>query len=174
VGGRTGDDDRTRPSAAWQALTRYTGGLLIVALIDAVGIGLTLLLLGIPLWVSLILLTFLEAFVPVLGATVSGAVAVLVTPVTNGVGDAVIVLVVVLVVQQLEGDVLQPLRMRRAVDLHPVVALVAVRAGTLLPGVSGALLAVPTVAVLDRLSSSRGPTRWSHSRHIRVLSGPPV
>nr|WP_239524058.1 AI-2E family transporter [Geodermatophilus normandii] len=137
--------------AAWRTLTRYTGGLVVVALIDAVGIGLALLLLGVPLWVSLTLLTFFGAFVPVLGATASGAVAVLVTLVTNGATDAVVVLVVVLAVQQLEGNVLQPLVMGRAVHLHPVVTLVAVTAGTLLLGVPGALLAVPTLAVAYRV-----------------------
>ncbi len=84
---------------AWSVLSRYVRGVVVVALIDAVGIGAALLILGVPLWVSLTLLTFLGAFVPLFGATVSGAVAVLVTLVTNGLGDAVIVLVVVLVVQ---------------------------------------------------------------------------
>ena len=91
---------------AWTTLARYVRGVVVVALIDAVGIGTALLVLGVPLWVSLTLLTFLGAFVPLFGATVSGAVAVLVTPVTNGTTDAVVVLVVVLVVQQLEGNVL--------------------------------------------------------------------
>ncbi|MGY1634409.1 AI-2E family transporter [Geodermatophilus sp. SYSU D01186] len=133
--------------AAWSTLTRYTGGLVVVALIDAIGIGLALLLLGVPFWLSLTLLTFLGAFVPLFGATVSGAVAVLVTLVTDGVTDALIVLVVVLVVQQVEGNVLQPLIMRKAVHLHPVVTLVAVTAGTLALGLPGALLTVPVVAV---------------------------
>lgn len=134
-------------SSAWSTLTRYTGGIVLVALVDAVGIGLALLVLGVPLWVSLTLLVFLGSFVPIFGAFVSGAVAVLVTLVTNGLTDAVIVLVVVLVVQQVEGNVLHPLIMGRAVNLHPVVVLVAVTTGTLLAGVGGALLAVPVTAV---------------------------
>jgi putative heme transporter len=138
--------------AAWSTLTRYTGGLVVVALVDAVAIGLALLLLGVPFWLTLTLLTFFGAFVPLLGATVSGAVAVLVTLVTNGVTDAVVVLVVVIVVQQVEGNVLQPLIMRRAVHLHPVVTLVAVTAGALVLGVAGALLAVPVVAVAHRVA----------------------
>ncbi|MGY1669133.1 AI-2E family transporter [Geodermatophilus sp. SYSU D00710] len=150
VGRRSQVDGAGR--AAWRTLSRYTGGLVVVALIDAVGIGLALLLLGVPLWISLTLLTFLGAFVPLLGATVSGVVAVLVTMVTNGVADAAVVLVVVLVVQQLEGNVLQPLVMQRAVSLHPVVTLGAVTAGTLLLGIAGALLAVPVVAVVYRVA----------------------
>lgn len=132
---------------AWDVLTGYVVGVTVIALIDAVLIGAGLLLVGVPLWVSLTLLTFVGAFVPILGATVSGAVAVLVTMVSNGTGDAVIVLVVVLVVQQVEGNLLQPLVMGRAVHLHPVVTLVAVTCGTLLFGISGTVLAVPVVAV---------------------------
>ncbi|MCZ2840032.1 AI-2E family transporter [Modestobacter sp. VKM Ac-2985] len=137
--------------AAWDTLANYVHGVIIVALIDAVGIGLALLLLGVPLWLSLTLLTFIGAFVPIVGATVSGAVAVLVTLVTNGVTDAVIVLVVVLVVQQVEGNVLQPLIMGRAVRLHPIVILLGVTAGGLIAGIPGALLAVPMLAVAYRV-----------------------
>ncbi|MCZ2819607.1 AI-2E family transporter [Modestobacter sp. VKM Ac-2977] len=137
--------------AAWTTLASYVRGTVVVAFIDAVGIGLGLLLLGVPLWISLTLLTFVGAFIPLLGATVSGAVAVLVTMVTNGTTDAIIILVVVLVVQQVEGNVLQPLIMGHALDLHPVVILVAVTAGGLLFGVAGALLAVPFVAVSYRV-----------------------
>lgn len=137
--------------SAWDTLTSYTGGVVVVALIDAVGIGAALLILGVPLWLSLTLLTFVSAFVPIIGATVSGAVAVLVTMVTNGFTDAIIVLVVVLVVQQLEGNVLQPLIMSRAVNLHPAVVLVAVTGGWLLLGIPGALFATPVVAVTYRV-----------------------
>ncbi|WP_164704592.1 AI-2E family transporter [Blastococcus litoris] len=132
---------------AWTTVARYVRGVVVVALIDAVGIGAALLVLGVPLWVSLTLLTFVGAFVPLFGATVSGAVAVLVTLVTNGTTDAIVVLVVVLVVQQVEGNVLQPLIVGRALRLHPVVILVAVTSGTLLWGLAGALLAVPVTAV---------------------------
>ncbi|TQN42627.1 putative PurR-regulated permease PerM [Blastococcus colisei] len=136
---------------AWDTLGRYVRGVVVVALIDAVGIGIALLLLGVPLWVSLTLLTFVGAFVPLFGATVSGAVAVLVTLVTNGLTDAVIVLVVVLVVQQVEGNLLQPLIMGRALHLHPAAILVAVTAGGLLYGIPGALLAVPVMAIAYRV-----------------------
>jgi predicted PurR-regulated permease PerM len=101
----------------------------------------------VPLALSLSVLTFLAAFVPIIGATVAGAAAALVTLVTNGPADALIVLVAVVIVQQLEGNLLQPIVMRRAVRLHPVVTLLAVTAGTLLAGIAGALIAVPACAV---------------------------
>ena len=106
---------------------------------------------------------FLGAFVPIVGATLRGAVAVLVTLVTEDVGDAIVVLVVVLVVQQLEGNVLAPLIMGRAVRLHPAVILLVVTAATLLFGIAGAVVAVPVVAVAYRVaehlrtSSAAGP-----------------
>ena len=135
-------------TAAWKTLGGYVRGVVVVATIDAVGIGAALFVLDVPVWVSLTVLTFLGAFVPLLGATVAGAVAVLVTLVTNSVQDAVIVLVVVLVVQQIEGNVLQPLIMGRAVHLHPLAVLAAVTAGVLVIGVVGALVAVPLTAVV--------------------------
>ncbi|PPK92925.1 putative PurR-regulated permease PerM [Kineococcus xinjiangensis] len=137
--------------AAWGTLTGYVVGLTLVALADAVLIGTGLFFVGVPLWLSLALLTFVGAYVPILGATVAGAVAVLVTMVTNGPQDALIVLGIVLLVQQVEGNLLQPLVVGRAVQLHPVVALVAVTAGTLLLGITGALLAVPLTAVVYRV-----------------------
>lgn len=138
--------------SAWTALGHYVHGIVLVALIDAVGIGAALLILGVPLWLSLTLLTFLGAFIPLFGATVSGAVAVLVTLVTNDVTDAVIVLVVVLLVQQVEGNLLHPLIVGRSLHLHPVAILVAVTIGTLLWGLTGALLAVPLMAVTYRVT----------------------
>ncbi len=141
---------------AWSTLTGYVAGIVVVALVDAAFVGTALFALGVPLWLSLTLLTFLGAFVPVLGATVSGAVAVLVTLVTNGPGDAVIVLVVVLAVQQLEGNVLHPLIVGRAVRLHPLVVLIAVTCGTLLLGIPGAIIAVPVVAVAYRVAAYLG------------------
>jgi predicted PurR-regulated permease PerM len=143
---RARDIDRAGRSA-WRALTSYTHGIVAVAAVDAVGIGAALLLLGVPLAVSLAVLTFVSAFVPIIGATLAGAAATLVTLVTNGPRDAVIVLVVVIVVQQVEGNLLQPVIMRRAVRLHPVVTLLAVTAGTLTAGIAGALIAVPACAV---------------------------
>lgn len=151
---------------AWRALEGYVSAVTIIALIDATLIGLALFLVGVPLWLSLSLLTFVGAYVPILGATVSGGAATLVTLVTTGGSEALIILVVVLVVQQVEGNLLQPLVMGRAVDLHPVVTVVAVTSGTLLLGIAGAVLAVPLVAVIHRVFDyvrtaehcERGPT----------------
>jgi predicted PurR-regulated permease PerM len=132
----------------WQSLTSYTRGAVAVAAFDGVFIGIGLLILDVPLALSLALLTFLAAFVPIVGAVLAGAVAVLVALAAKGFGTAIAVLVVVLLVQQLEGNVLQPLIMRRAVELHPLVVVVSVAAGGTIAGVAGAALAVPVVAVL--------------------------
>ncbi|MGY1914033.1 AI-2E family transporter [Blastococcus sp. SYSU DS0973] len=163
--------------AAWSALSRYVQGVIVVALIDAVGIGAVLFILGVPLWLSLTLLTFIGAFVPLFGATVSGVVAVLVTLVTNGPTDAVIVAVAVLVVQQVEGNILQPIIVGRALRLHPVVILVAVTAGWMLWGLAGALLAVPLVAVsyraADYLKEHPAPAAPPPPSHP-VMQAPPA
>jgi predicted PurR-regulated permease PerM len=137
---------------AWETLQSYVQGTVVIAIVDAVGIGLALVVLDVPLVLSLTLLVFLGAFVPILGATLSGALAVVVTLVAQGVPSALILLAVVLVVQQLEGNVLQPLVMGRALRLHPVVILLAVSAGGLLAGVAGAIVAVPVVAVTYRVA----------------------
>ncbi|MEU4244727.1 AI-2E family transporter [Actinoplanes sp. NPDC026619] len=134
--------------AGWRTLAGYTHGIVVIAAVDAVGIGAALFLLQVPLALSLAVLTFLAAFIPIVGATVAGAAATLVTLVTNGTQDALIVLAAVILVQQAEGNLLHPLVMRRAVSLHPVVTLLAVSAGTLLGGVAGALIAVPACAVV--------------------------
>jgi putative heme transporter len=131
----------------WQALSRYARGTVAVAAIDAIGIGIGLLIIGVPLALPLALLTFVAAFVPIIGATVAGAVAVLVALAANGPIDALLVLAVVVAVQQIEGNLLEPLIMGRALRLHPAVVLVAVSAGALLAGVAGALVAVPITAV---------------------------
>jgi predicted PurR-regulated permease PerM len=138
---------------AWATITAYVRGTALVALADAVGIGLGLLVLGVPLWLSLTLLTFIGAFVPIIGATLAGGAAVLVTLVTNGPTHALIVLGVVLVVQQLESNLLQPLIMSGVVKLHPLAIVTAVACGTLLLGIAGAVLAVPVVAVIYRVVS---------------------
>ena len=134
--------------AAWRTLSSYTHGIVAVAAVDAIGIGAALLVLHVPLALSLAVLTFLAAFVPIIGATIAGAAATLVTLVTNGTRDALLVLAAVILVQQAEGNLLHPIIMRRAVRLHPVVTLLAVSIGTLVAGVAGALIAVPLCAVV--------------------------
>ena len=133
---------------AWWTLSRWVRGTVLVALIDAVGVGTGLLLLRVPLALPLALLTFLSAFVPIIGALVAGTVAVVVAWALVGVKAALITLAIVLAVQQLEGNVLQPFIMGRVLPLHPAAVLLAVTAGTLLAGVSGAFAAVPLLAAL--------------------------
>ena len=120
-----------------------------MAFIDAVGIGLALLILRVPFALPLAALVFLSSFIPIVGATVSGAVAVLVALVTRGPLVALVVLIAVVLVQQLEGHVLQPLIMGRAVAIHPLAVIVAIATGVVLAGIIGALVAVPVVAVLN-------------------------
>ncbi|MGJ7440045.1 AI-2E family transporter [Aquipuribacter sp. MA13-6] len=151
--GETRDKVDGSGRVAWTTLTSYVRGTALVALVDAVGIGLGLVVLDVPLWLSLALLTFVGGFVPIIGAFVAGVVAVLVTLVTNGPTDALIILVVVVVVQQVESNLLQPLIMGQVIRLHPLVIACAVTAGTLVLGVAGAVIAVPVVAVVYRVVS---------------------
>jgi putative heme transporter len=132
---------------AWITLTGYIRGTTIVALFDGFFIGLALVLLDIPYAIPLGVLVFLGGFVPIVGATVSGAVAVLVALATDGPVKALIVLAAVIAVQQIEGNVLQPFLLGRMVRLHPLVVVVAVLAGGLMAGFIGAVVAVPLVAV---------------------------
>lgn len=140
--------------AAWLTLTRYVHGTIIIAAIDAVGIGLALVLLRVPLAIPLALIVFIGAFVPIIGATVTGFLAVLVALAAKGPVTALLVLAAVIAVQQLEGNLLEPLIMKRQVRLHPVVILVVVTAGALAWGVAGAFIAVPLAAVIFRVGRS--------------------
>jgi predicted PurR-regulated permease PerM len=137
--------------AAWRSLVSYVRATVLVAFIDAVGIGLWLWLWKIPagLVLPLAALVFLTAFIPIIGATLSGAIAVLVALVTNGPFTALIVLAGVIGVQQIEGHLLQPLIMGRAVAIHPLAVIVGIAAGFLLAGIIGALIAVPLIAMLN-------------------------
>lgn len=143
---------------AWRSLTGYVRATVLVALIDAIGIGVGLWVLRVPLAVPLAALVFLGAFVPIIGAFLSGTIAVLVALVDEqqpglldggGVAKALMVLGLILLVQQIEGNLLQPVIMSRAVKIHPLAVIVAVTAGAVLAGIIGALVAVPIVAVLN-------------------------
>ena len=132
---------------SWAALSAYVQGVVLVATIDAVLIGVALLVVGVPVAIPLIVLTFVAAFFPVVGAFVAGAAAVLVALVANGLGAALIILAVIVGVQQLEGNVFYPIVVGRKLSLHPVGLLLALAAGGVLAGVVGAFLAVPIAAV---------------------------
>jgi putative heme transporter len=134
---------------AWRTLTAYVRGTVLVALIDAVFIGLGLYFLDVPLAVPLAVFIFLGAFIPLVGAVISGALAVVVALVTQDVFTALMVLLVVLGVQQIEGHVLQPFILGRAVRVHPLAVVLSVAAGGLVAGVAGAVVAVPLAAVTN-------------------------
>ena len=134
-------------SRAWNTLGGFVRTQALVGLIDAALIGAALLLLGVPLAVPLAVLTFIAAFAPIVGAVTVGALAVLVALVTNGWVVALAVLVVVLVVQQLEGNLLLPWLQGKSLDLHAAVVLLTIILGSTLFGVAGAFLGVPVVAV---------------------------
>ena len=133
---------------AWHTLSGFIRTQAIVSLIDSIFIGAGLLILGVPLALPLMVLTFAGGFVPIVGAFVAGALAVLVALVTKGVTTALIVLVIVVLVQQVEGHVLQPLLQSRSMSLHPVLVLLGIAAGSEQFGVVGGFLAVPFVATL--------------------------
>lgn len=142
------DDVRASGQRGWVALSGFVRGTSLVALIDAVGIGIGLLILDVPLVLPLSVLVFFGGFVPVIGAFVTGFLAVLVALADQGLQAAIIMTLIVLAVQQLESNLLQPTIMKRAVSLHPVVILAVLTAGAVLVGVVGAFLAVPITAVI--------------------------
>jgi predicted PurR-regulated permease PerM len=131
----------------WAVLTAYTRGVVFVATVDAVLIGAALLLVGVPLALPLIVLTWVAAFFPIVGAVTAGAAAVLVALVANGPTGALIVLAAIIVVQQLEGNVLYPVVVGPRLRLHPIAVLIAVALGGTLAGIPGAFLAVPVATV---------------------------
>lgn len=165
----------------FESLVGFIRATVVVAVMDAVGIGLGLFAVGAPLVLPLAALTFLAAFIPIVGAVVSGVVAVLVVLVTNGPVPALIVLGVVIGVQQLEGNVLQPLLLGRAVKLNGMAVVLAVAVGSVVAGIAGAVLAVPLLAMLNSgirvlVSENVKPGDGSHSVDVNVDAdgvGPP-
>lgn len=132
--------------SAWTTLGGYVRATVLVAFVDAFGIGVGLVVLGVPLAIPLTALVFLASFIPIIGALLSGGVAILVALVTVGFVKALILLAVVIAVQQLEGHVLQPVLLGRAVSLHPLAVALSIAAGVVVGGIIGALLAVPLAA----------------------------
>jgi putative heme transporter len=146
--------------AGWQTVVNYARTQLLVATIDAVGIGLGAFLLGVPLAIPVAVLVFLGSFVPIVGAVVTGALAVFLALVYNGWWIALWMLVVVLGVQQLEGHVLQPLLMGSAVKVHPLAVVLVVAGGALIAGIPGALFAVPLAAFVNVFSVYLSRRSW--------------
>lgn len=148
----------------WETLGSFVRSQAFVGLLDAVFIGLGLWILDVPLVLPLAVLTFVSAFVPIVGALFAGFVAVLIALVSNGLTDALIVLALIIVVQQLEGNIFQPMIQSRGLGLHAAVVLLAVTLGGSLAGVVGSLLAVPAAALIA--------VAWNYTRE--QLSDPPA
>lgn len=134
---------------AWVSLTAFVRATMVVAAVDAIGISIGAAVIGLPLVSAIGILVFVGAFVPVVGALVSGIVAVLVALVAKGPIAAILMLAVVIGVQQIEAHVLQPFLMGRAVSVHPLAVILAIAAGVVVAGIVGALIAVPLAAVTN-------------------------
>lgn len=161
--GRLAADVPTIFSRAWDTLGAFVRSQAFVGLLDAIFIGLGLWIVGVPLVLPLAVLTFVSAFVPIVGALFAGIVAVLIALVSNGPTDALIVLAIIVVVQQLEGNLFQPMVQSRGLGLHAAVILLAVTLGGSLAGIVGSLLAVPVAALIAVV--------WNYLRE--QLSDPP-
>lgn len=157
----------------WKSLVNYVRVQLFVAFVDAVGIGLGALILGVPLALPLGVLVFLGSFIPILGALVTGTVAVLLALVANGWVNALIMLIVVLAVQQAESHILQPLVMGKAVSLHPLAVVLAVTGGTMLAGIAGALFAVPIMAIANTVVKYLAHRGWETDPALAPSGAPP-
>ncbi len=144
----------------WVTLTNFVGVQIFVALIDAIGIGLGAFFLGLPLVIPIAVAVFLGGFVPIIGAFIAGGLAAFIALVYEGPIAALIMVVIVLAIQQLEGQILQPLVMGAAVKIHPLAVVLAVSAGGFLAGIPGVLFAVPVVAYLNVFISYLANKEW--------------
>ena len=153
--------------AGWKSLGAYVRVQILVAAIDAIGIGLGAAILGVPLAIPLGVLVFLGSFIPVIGALFSGVVAVLLALVALGPVQALIMLGIVLLVQQVESHILQPLIMGKAVSLHPLAVIFSVAGGSMIFGAVGALFAVPTLAVVNSVVRYLADRGWEHDPSLR-------
>jgi predicted PurR-regulated permease PerM len=154
-------------ATAVRVLGGYVRGTAIIAFVDAAGIGIGLAIVGVPLALPLAVIVFVTAFIPIVGATAAGILAALVALVANGPIAALIVVAIVVVVNQLEGNFLQPVVMAQSLKLHPLVILVALTAGTILGGITGAVLAVPIAAVGWAIVKT-----WNEDAQDRPLRSP--
>jgi len=171
---------RARPAVdgagrrGWTSLGNYVRVQLLVAAVDAIGIGAGAAIIQVPLALPLAVLVFLGSFIPVVGALVTGAVAVLLALVANGPVNALIMLGIVLLVQQLESHLLQPFIMGRAVSLHPVAVILAVAAGSGVAGILGALFAVPVLAVANSFVRYIAHRGWDNDPALPDIYGIPA
>ena len=146
---------------AWISLTQFVRATVLVALADAIGVMIVAAILGVPFVLAIGVLVFLGAFIPMVGATVAGSVAILVALVDQGPFTALLMFGGVILVQQIEGHILQPFLMGRFVSVHPLGVIIAIGCGVLVAGISGALIAVPLVAagnaVVNHLARATHP-----------------
>lgn len=164
--GRLATDIPVVATRGWNTLGSFVRSQAFVGLLDAVFIGVGLWIVGVPLVLPLAVLTFVTAFVPIVGALFAGFVAVLIALVFNGLTDALIVLAIIIVVQQLEGNVFQPIVQSRGLGLHAAVVLLAVTLGGSLAGIAGTLLAVPVAALIAVV--------WGYIREQLSVDSPPA
>lgn len=155
----------------WISMVHYVRTQILVAFIDAVGIGAGAAIIGVPLILPITVLVFMGSFIPIVGSLFTGFVVVLLALVANGWVNALIMLGIVLVVQQVEGHILQPLVIGKAVSLHPLAVVLAVAAGSLLAGIAGALFSVPLLAIANTVIRYISVRAWETDP---VLHAPPV
>ncbi|HHW83099.1 MAG TPA: AI-2E family transporter [Actinomycetales bacterium] len=144
----------------WVTLGTYTRTQLVVSAVDAIGIGIGAWILGVPFVIPIIALTFVLCFIPMVGAILAGAIVVLIALGFEGMTSAIIMLIIVVAVQQIESNLLAPLLLGRAVNVHPIGVLIGVALGTYLLGLVGALFAVPLMSMINSMSlylSDRDP-----------------
>ncbi|CAM3943765.1 AI-2E family transporter [Smaragdicoccus niigatensis] len=156
--------------AGFRSLTGFVRATVAVAAVDAIGIGVGLGVLGVPLAIPLASLVFIGAFIPLVGAFVTGFVAVFIALVTKGIVTAAIVFGIIVVVMQVEGHILQPMLLGRAVAIHPLAVVLSITTGIVLAGISGGLLAVPIVAILN--SAIRSLVSDDPVEFVEALPGP--
>lgn len=133
----------------WASMGGYVVGQMQVAFIDAISIGIGAYFLGVPLVIPIVVLVFFGSFIPIIGSLVSGIIAVLVAVVDQGFTVGLMMLVIILLVQQVEGNLLQPLLMSNAVSLHPLVVLLGVTTGSMIAGITGAIFSIPIAAFVN-------------------------
>lgn len=150
--------------SGWRTVVSYAKTQLLVATIDSIGIGLGAFLLGVPLAIPVAVLVFLGAFIPIVGAVATGAVAVFLALVYNDPWNALWMLVVVIGVQQLEGHILQPILMGSAVKVHPLAVVLVVAGGSMIAGIPGALFAVPLAAFANVVAVTLSSGSWKTGR----------
>ena len=155
----------------WASMVSYARIQMFVAFVDAVGIGVGAAIIGVPLALPLGVLVFIGSFIPIVGALITGAIAVLLALVANGPVNALVMLGIVLLVQQLESHILQPLVMGKAVALHPVAVILSVAAGSYLAGIPGALFSVPILAVANSAIRYIAGRTWEHDQVLAAARG---